>query len=551
MSRRFPTRAFRILLALLSLLALVALPRRARAFCGFYVSGADGPLVNNATQVVLMRDGLRTVLSMQNNYQGPPASFAMVVPVPIVLQKENVKTLSREVFDHIDKLDSPRLVEYWEQDPCNPHQYERDFSVLASMPGSMADSTSVSRERDLGVKIEAKFSVGEYDILILSAQDSGGLEIWLKQEHYKIPESSEPFLRPYVARGSKFFVAKVDSKRVKFENGMATLSPLRFYYDSEEFSLPIRLGLVNSSGAQDLLVHILAKDKRYEVANYPNVAVPTNLEVSDATRTQFPAFYASLFDRVLAKNPKAVVTEYAWQAGSCDPCPTPPMDFDSLAQLGADVLPSLDGRANPSQLAGSFVLTRLHARYTKETLGADLVFRSAPGIVGGREMMATNAEHQQLERGAMPSSTNNFQARYVIRHRWAGELKCEKPVRNVWGGPPGGGGNGRDAVKAEPAQNLAFAPRGKVLLATFIREDSPELDVIAAPPTQGDPPGGVAVPPPAHMCGCSLTPTNGAVSLGALLLPMFALLARRITGGRARRSQSRRAPARGDHAARR
>src|SRR5580692_1671976 len=90
----------------------------ARAFCGFYVSGAETKLTNNATQVVLMRDGTRTVLSMQNNYQGPPQDFAMVIPVPVVLQKENVKTLARAVFDHIDQLTAPRLVEYWEQNPC-------------------------------------------------------------------------------------------------------------------------------------------------------------------------------------------------------------------------------------------------------------------------------------------------------------------------------------------------------------------------------------------------------------------------------------------------
>src|SRR5512143_1198843 len=81
----------------------------AAAFCGFYVSGADTKLYNNATQVVLMREGTRTVLSMQNNYQGPPNAFAMVVPVPVVLQKENVKTLPMNAFDKIDQLDSPRL----------------------------------------------------------------------------------------------------------------------------------------------------------------------------------------------------------------------------------------------------------------------------------------------------------------------------------------------------------------------------------------------------------------------------------------------------------
>jgi hypothetical protein len=90
-------------------IALAMTPRSARAFCGFYVSGGDASLFNNATMVVMMRDGQRTVLAMQNNYQGPPANFAMVVPVPTVLQKENVKTLPLEVFKHIDQLAAPRL----------------------------------------------------------------------------------------------------------------------------------------------------------------------------------------------------------------------------------------------------------------------------------------------------------------------------------------------------------------------------------------------------------------------------------------------------------
>src|SRR5215471_8057596 len=102
-------------------LVLTSLPSRpARAFCGFFVAGSDAKLTNNASQVVLMRKGNRTVMTMSNNYQGPPENFAMVVPVPGVLQKENVKTLPFDVFDRVDSLSAPRLVEYWEQDPCRP-----------------------------------------------------------------------------------------------------------------------------------------------------------------------------------------------------------------------------------------------------------------------------------------------------------------------------------------------------------------------------------------------------------------------------------------------
>ena len=104
------------------MLAIVAIllcaPSVADAFCGFYVTGSDQQLTHDATQVVLMRKGTRTVLSMQNNYKGPPEAFAMVIPVPAVLKEQDVKTLPKAVFENVERMGAPRLVEYWEQDPC-------------------------------------------------------------------------------------------------------------------------------------------------------------------------------------------------------------------------------------------------------------------------------------------------------------------------------------------------------------------------------------------------------------------------------------------------
>src|SRR3954469_20778161 len=90
------------------------------AFCGFYVAGSNQPMFNDATQVVLMRQGTRTVLSMQNNYKGPPEAFAMVVPVPAVLHEGDVKTLTKDVFAHVEQMGAPRLLEYWGMDPGAP-----------------------------------------------------------------------------------------------------------------------------------------------------------------------------------------------------------------------------------------------------------------------------------------------------------------------------------------------------------------------------------------------------------------------------------------------
>src|SRR5687767_6534647 len=156
-------------------LAGVLAAQTAHAFCGFYVAGGDQQMFNEATQVVLMRMGTRTVLSMQNNYKGPPEAFAMVVPIPVVLQEPDVKTLNREVFEHVEKMGAPRLVEYWEHDPCQPDYPEEGMTGMKMASDKKGAPSGGAGRDDLGVTIEAKFVVGEYQILILSAKDLTGL----------------------------------------------------------------------------------------------------------------------------------------------------------------------------------------------------------------------------------------------------------------------------------------------------------------------------------------------------------------------------------------
>jgi hypothetical protein len=488
---------------LLSLIAAV-LPFTASAFCGFYVAGGGASLFNDATQVVLMREGTKTVLSMQNNYRGPPENFALVIPVPIVLQKENVKTLTKNLFDKVDQLAAPRLVEYWEQDPC----YQPRSRATEGMRRSMAMEAkkdmapAPSGAVDYQVQIEAQFTVGEYDIVVLSAKDALGLEAWLTDNKYKIPSGAAPIFRPYIQQGLKFFVAKVDVTKVKFENDVATLSPLRFHYDSEKFELPIRLGLINAKAEQDLIVHVLARNQRYEVANYPNATIPTNIDLVPSAKSEFGPFYVSLFDKTLKKNPRAVVTEYSWDSATCDPCPTPPLTPQDLMLLGLDVidgsgpLPEIEFKnrdaVQPQEQAmvdqgiknliqqvtyrrmyakggARFVLTRLHARYDKTSASEDLVFKVATPIVGGREFLTDGTS---LEQGAVASSVNNFQARYAIRYPWEGPIACENPVRGRWGGPPSGGRN-----KPVAAEDLGFVKRDATLASKLAESPVPEFDI--------------------------------------------------------------------------
>jgi MYXO-CTERM domain-containing protein len=452
---------------------------RADAMCSFMISEPPrlrdakiAQLESDATMVVLMRDGTRTVLSMQTNYRGQPEDFAMVVPVPVVLQQSDVRTLPDEIFDRVDRRAAPQLVEYWEQNPCDPWSGDMaspEISATNAQPGGLPPSGGGRAQGS--VTVEAQFEVDEYQIVILSAKDSTALEKWLARENYAIPPGAEPLLRPYVQSGMKFFVAKVDAKKVKFDqNGQAKLSPLRFHYDSPEFSLPVRLGLINAptgvGAKQDLIIHILARNTRYELANYDNLTIPTNLDVEAGARDDFASFYASLFDHVLANNPRAIVTEYAAMAGFCQSltgvCSEPDLTAQELATLGADVLPTVD----PMMMAWEFVLTRLHARYDATSLGEDLVFQQAPAIAGGRELPQADGK---LERGGAVQPEgwyNDFQARYAIRHAWEGAVACDNPQRGVWGGP-------WSSIAADPtpviARELGTVDRS-VMLANYLTE---------------------------------------------------------------------------------
>ena len=463
-----------LVIAALAGAGVAAAPGRAQAFCGFFVAGSDAKLTNNASQVVLMRKGNRTVMTMSNTYQGPPENFAMVVPVPVVLQKKDVKTLPADVFDRVDSLSAPRLVEYWEQDPCRPLVQKSFGAGGLGLIGKGAGGGG--KKKDLGVTIEAKFVAGEYEVLILSATDSSGLDTWLRREKYNIPQGAAEALAPYIRDKSKFFVARVNIKKVKRDaQGVVLLSPLRFSFDANELRLPVRLGLLNAGGKQDLLVYVIHPTARFEVANYANTFVPTNLEVADGVRNNFPAFYAELFDATVEKmGRKVVVTEYAWQTNGCDPCPTPPLTPQDLTTLGLDILEATQQAAPYT----SWVLTRLHTRYSKETLSEDLIFREAKPAMGGRaNWNGSNGDEGATVAG--DDGVNNFQGRYIIRHYWNGPVACKTPAYDQWGGPPGNP-DGRPTPTA--AKGLATAPRGKVVLKAEVRSPVPLLGIAGKPP---------------------------------------------------------------------
>jgi hypothetical protein len=383
----------------------------AAAFCGFYVAKADTKLFNKASQVALVRDGDKTVMTMANDFRGELKEFAIVIPVPVVPTREQIAVADKAVLDHLDAYSAPRLVEYFDGDPCAV--LAMTDAMARSVPAA-APQARAERAKALGVTIEAQYTVGEYDILILSAQESGGLETWLKQNGYRIPQGAGNVLGSYIRQSMKFFVARVNLKE-QAKTGFTFLRPLRISYESPKFMLPIRLGTVNADGPQDLIVLALSRKGRIETTNYVTVKLPTGQEIPPYVKGTFGDFYKAMFaTQVKKEDMRAVFLEYAWDMNWCDPCAADPLTADELKKLGVFWL---EGGDAPQQVTGggavrprppmpfppggaqNVYVTRLHVRYDAAHFPEDLVFQET-------------------------ANRENFQGRYVLRHPWKGTASC-------------------------------------------------------------------------------------------------------------------------------
>jgi hypothetical protein len=380
------------------------------AFCGFYVSKADGTLTNKTSQVILVRDGDRTVITMSNDFKGDVTDFAMVVPVPTVLKKSDIKVVEADLFQRLNDYSKPRLVEYYDQNPCERYYANEDRSsaMREVVVAGVAKQKARKDEDEYKVTVEATYTVGEYDIVILSAEESNGLYKWLSANKYKIPKGAEEVLEPYIKSNMKFFVVKVNVEEQ--ENlGFEQLRPIQIKFNSPKFILPIRLGMANADGDQDMIVYAFTRNGRIESTNYRTVQMPTAKNIPLFVNSNFGNFYANTFQHQWQQqNQNTLFLEYAWDVSpanyvKCDPCVSEPPNFEDLKKagiwwLGKDAYNDYVNQYETQKQNVFF--TRLHVRYNRRQYAQDLIFQETP-------------------------NRENYQARYIITHPATGDMNCE------------------------------------------------------------------------------------------------------------------------------
>ena len=318
--------------------------------------------------------------------------------MPTRIEREQINVADSSLINHLADYTAPRLVEYHDGDPCVSYEYRKRQSMAdTSLPAAVAGAAGAARAR--GVTIEASYTVGEYDILILSARESRGLVAWLDENGYRMPRGAAQVVDSYLRQDMRFFVAKVNLGE-QARLGYGTLRPLQVAYESRRFMLPIRLGTLNARGKQELFIYTLTRGGRVETTNYRTVRLPSGVEVPEFIDQEFGAFYRAMFEQQGREDDDAVFLEYAWDMAWCDPCAADPLSADELRRLGVFWVEATSGPQRLAPQAQDVFVTRLHVSYDREHFPEDLVLQET-------------ADRQ------------NFQGRYIIRRPWRTETRCD------------------------------------------------------------------------------------------------------------------------------
>lgn len=410
--------------ALVIALALVTTASTARATCSCMLrrprpvtqqrSIVDDKSYNPASAVFLLRDGTRTVMTIEAAYEGPAVELSLVIPVPTSIARENVRTASGTVFRRLDQRTAPRVRHVWPA--CRPRLPMR---MAAAGDGMGSGGRAASREQvfdEYGVEIQDEWAVDEYDITLLGANESAGLFAFLRERGLDLPERAVTVLRAYIETGHRFVLATVDPSRANRLGDTMMLSPIQIEYESTELRVPVRLGTLNSPGEQELLLYVLSTDGRYELANRPNVEAPTDIRMRASARGSFAELYNSITDELFRRTPGAAVVEYAHVLGRHVP-------RGDVRALGLD---DRAARGRSSRGDGrEWTLTRIRHRYGTE-LDDDLALRAAPPL-----RLTRRWRYPQL-RTFGRSDQSAFHVQYVVEHRGCADEWSQRRIARRW-----------------------------------------------------------------------------------------------------------------------
>ena len=216
----------------------VAAPAAACA-CGGAAPPIDGGEVSVDREIAMVRwDGDVEEIVMQLAMTADTGNTGLVVPTP---NPATVTLADAQLFDDLVESIEPEVIVEW--DWWGGFGYGSDGGA----PGTGAPV------------ILSQVQLGPIEATTLAADDAAGLQVWLDDNGYALPEAVSAQLPPYVEEGWSFVALKLTSDQ-PFDGA---LDPIRFTFESDELVYPMRMSAAATS-EQTVRLYVLG-DHRVEV----------------------------------------------------------------------------------------------------------------------------------------------------------------------------------------------------------------------------------------------------------------------------------------------
>jgi hypothetical protein len=304
---------WKLLLALgASLGTPIALPRPASACGGTFCDQGTPRSVNQSGENILFVhfEG-RLEVHVQIRYQGDPARFAWLVPLP---EEPEVEIGSQPLFDALLEGTAPvygvrttrvscdGTVEHSESSGCGGATTGPTQTGIA--PGSQSQTEAGMMADPIGK------TVGSFEVSFLQPRSAGEVMTWLADNAFQVPAGTEDFLAPYIESGS--VIAAI---RFAPGAGVSEIHPIVFRFSAERASIPIQLTAVAATVDMRVRSFFLGQG-RTAPSNYRHLTL-------NPVRLSWPGFvpaYENAVSRAVdeTSDGRAFVTEYAGTSAMFD-----------------------------------------------------------------------------------------------------------------------------------------------------------------------------------------------------------------------------------------
>ena len=235
--------------------------------CGGFFCNNATPVDQGGEEVIFGIDSTAGTVSVQVRvaYQGPSESFAWVVPVPGI---PTLGVSSNTLFDVLRLLSSTVFSHSTSYDNTCDFDTFGDADADTDADSDTDSDVDTAGSDDTGpnpVEVVAIAEVGPYDTVVLQADSSAALVVWLAENGYDVSPGFDAAIAPYLAAGQYVLALKLLKDR---DDG--DLQPISLTYPGTSASIPIQLTAVAAVDNMPLEVYVFG-DSRAVPTSYLHV----------------------------------------------------------------------------------------------------------------------------------------------------------------------------------------------------------------------------------------------------------------------------------------